>query len=82
MENSKNLNLLFQINFDVEDDVFAILRNKKTIALFTRQLYNGSISSEWRFLLKGSLLLNGILSGSKTYGRESIQILKEQKKSD
>ncbi len=66
---------------DVEDDVFAILRNKKTIA----SIHSTALQWEHKFrmeisLEKGSLLLNGILSGSKTYGRESIQILKKNKK--
>ena len=66
---------------DVEDDVFAILRNKKTIA----SIHSTALQWEHKFrmeisLEKGSLLLNGILSGSKTYGRESIQILKKDKK--
>ena len=63
---------------DVEDDAFAILRNKDTIA----SIHSTALQWEHKFrmeisLEKGSITLNGILSGSKTYGNERIQILKK-----
>ena len=63
---------------NVEDDAFAILRNKDTIA----SIHSTALQWEHKFrmeisLEKGSITLNGILSGSKTYGNERIQILKK-----
>ena len=65
---------------DVEDDVFAILRNKKVIA----SINSTALQWEHKFRLeislqRGSLLLNGILSGSKTYGNETLQIIEKKK---
>ena len=66
---------------DVEDDVFAILRNRNTIAF----IHSTALQWEHKFRLeisleKGAIILNGILSGSKTYGKEKIQILKKSRK--
>ncbi len=66
---------------DVEDDVFAILRNKNTIA----SIHSTALQWEHKFrmeisLEKGAIILNGILSGSKTYGKEKIQILEKKGK--
>ena len=66
--------------YDVEDDVFAILRNKNTIvslnstALQWQHKFRMEISLE-----KGTINLNGILSGSKSYGMEKIEILSKSK---
>ena len=66
--------------YDVEDDVFAILRNKHTIvslnstALQWQHKFRMEISLE-----KGTINLNGILSGSKTYGKETIEVLEKKK---
>ena len=64
--------------FDIEDDVFAIMRNKKV----TASIHSTALQWEHKFkmeisLEKGSLILDGILSGSKTYGKERIQILEK-----
>ena len=65
--------------YDVEDDVFAILRNKNTIvslnstALQWQHKFRMEISLE-----RGTINLNGILSGSKTYGKETIEILEKK----
>ena len=66
---------------DIEDDVFAILRNKNTIA----SIHSTALQWEHKFRLeisleRGAIILNGILSGSKTYGKEKIQILKKSRK--
>ena len=63
-------------NYDVEDDVFAIMRTKNNILA---SLHSTAVQWEHKFRLeisleKGSIICNGILSGSKTYGRESINI--------
>jgi predicted dehydrogenase len=65
--------------FDIEDDVFAILRNKKV----TASIHSTALQWEHKFrmeisLEKGSIILDGILSGSKTYGQERIQILEKK----
>tara|TARA_B100000795_G_scaffold252215_1_gene221604 strand:+ start:501 stop:1496 length:996 start_codon:yes stop_codon:yes gene_type:complete len=64
--------------FDIEDDVFAIMRNKKV----TASIHSTALQWEHKFrmeisLEKGSIILDGILSGSKTYGQERIQILEK-----
>ena len=64
--------------FDIEDDVFAIMRNKKV----TVSIHSTALQWEHKFkmeisLEKGSLILDGILSGSKTYGKERIEILEK-----
>ena len=64
--------------YDVEDDVFAILRNKKNIIA---SIHSTAIEWQHKFrmeisLQRGSIELNGILSGSKSYGKESIVISK------
>ena len=66
---------------DVEDDVFAIFKNKNTIA----SIHSTALQWEHKFRLeisleRGAIILNGILSGSKTYGKEKIQILEKVKK--
>ena len=68
--------------YDVEDDVFAIMRSKKNVMA---SIHSTAIQWQHRFRLeinleKGSLELNGILSGSKSYGRESISISKVKTK--
>ena len=68
--------------YDVEDDAFAIMRNKKNVMA---SIHSTAIQWQHRFRLeinleKGSLELNGILSGSKSYGRESISISKVKTK--
>ena len=69
-------------NYDVEDDVFAIMRNKSNVLA---SIHSTALQWEHKFRLeisleKGSIICNGILSGSKTYGRESISIMMNQSK--
>lgn len=61
---------------DVEDNVFAIMRNSKT----GQMAMIHSSATQWRhkFLLeiymeKGYLEIDGIISSSKTYGRETLK---------
>ncbi len=67
--------------FDVEDNVYAVMK--------TRSGIHASINSsatQWphKFSLeinleKGSVVLSGILSNSKSYGKETIKLLKKKK---
>ena len=63
-------------NYDVEDDVFSIFKNKKNIIA---SIHSTAVEWQHKFrmeisLQKGSLELHGILTGSKSYGKETIQI--------
>ncbi len=67
--------------FDIEDDAFIIMRNNQV----TASLHSTALQWEHKFkmeisLEKGSLILDGILSGSKTYGKERLEILEKSKK--
>ncbi|MBL6989648.1 MAG: Gfo/Idh/MocA family oxidoreductase [Bacteriovoracaceae bacterium] len=64
--------------YDVEDNAYAIMRSSKTgnIAILH------STATEWRHrfkltisFTKGSLILEGILSGSKSYGQETLKVV-------
>lgn len=64
-------------NYDVEDNAYALLKNKRGVVAFLH-----STATEWRHrfnleitLTKGMLILSGILSGSKSYGQESLKII-------
>jgi predicted dehydrogenase len=65
-------------NFDVEDNAYAIMKAKSgTVAMIN------SSATQWRHrfhldinLEKGSLILEGILSGSKSYGAETLTVVK------
>ena len=64
-------------NYDVEDNAYALMRTKEgVVALFH------SSATEWRhrFRLeiafeKGNIILSGLLSGSKSYGAETLTIV-------
>lgn len=71
-------------NFDVEDNIYAILKTNNDIYSMIH-----SSATQWRhkFILeinleKGSLILEGILSGSKSYGEEKLTIIKANPKKD
>jgi len=71
-------------NFDVEDNAYAILRTKNNVYAMLH-----SSATQWRHrfnleinLTKGSLILEGILSGSKSYGDEKLTIVKSNPKKD
>ena len=64
-------------NYDVEDNAFILLRDKKGVIAFLH-----STATQWqhKFLMEitlqnGLIELGGILSGTKSYGRENIKIL-------
>lgn len=61
---------------DVEDNAYALMKSKSGIVAFLN-----STATEWRHrfrleigLSKGSIHLSGILSGSKSYGAETITV--------
>lgn len=70
-------------NLEVEDNAFVILRNTKTGV-------NASLHStmtQWRhlfslevFLEKGYMVLNGLLTSSKSYGEETLTLAKNKSK--
>jgi predicted dehydrogenase len=64
-------------HYDVEDNAYALMRTKKGIVA----LLNSS-ATQWRHcfnleinLDKGNLVLSGILSGSKSYGAETLTVV-------
>lgn len=64
-------------NHDVEDNAYAIMRTKDGVVGMLH-----SSATQWRHrfhldinLEKGSLILSGILSGSKSYGAETLTIV-------
>ncbi len=62
---------------EVEDNVFAILRNRGTGK--TAMIHSSATQWQHKFLLeiymeKGYLEVNGILSSTQTYGRETLKI--------
>ena len=63
--------------YDVEDNAFVILRDKKGVISSVH-----STATQWQHkfnmeitLTKGAIILEGILSGTKTYGKETLRIL-------
>jgi len=66
-----------QWNYDVEDNAYALMRTEDGVV----GMLNSS-ATQWRHrfnldinLEKGSLILGGILSGSKSYGAETLSIV-------
>jgi len=62
---------------DVEDNAYAIMRTKKGVVAMLN-----SSATQWKHLFnleicfeKGSLVLSGILSGSKSYGEEVLKVV-------
>jgi predicted dehydrogenase len=62
---------------NVEDNAYALMRSEKGVIAFLH-----STATEWRHrfslditLTKGTLILTGILSGSKSYGQEALKIV-------
>tara|TARA_B100002019_G_C21245189_1_gene587895 strand:+ start:271 stop:1296 length:1026 start_codon:yes stop_codon:yes gene_type:complete len=63
-------------NYDLEDNAYALMRNKKGIVAMLH-----SSATQWRHkfnleinLEKGTLILSGILSSTKSYGEETLLI--------
>jgi predicted dehydrogenase len=64
-------------NYDVEDNAYALMKSKDGVVA----LLNSS-ATQWRHrfhldinLEKGSIILDGILSGSKSYGAETLTVV-------
>jgi predicted dehydrogenase len=67
-------------NIDVEDNAFALLRNKRGQVAMLH-----SSSTQWKhvfslemFLSEGYLAINGLLSGTRSYGRETLITARRQ----
>ena len=67
-------------NIDVEDNAFALLRNDRNQVAMLH-----STSTHWKhtfsldiYLSDGYLLMNGIVSGTRSYGRETLIVGKKQ----
>lgn len=63
--------------YDVEDNAFVIMRCKNGVIC---SLHSTATQWQHKFYMelsfsKGSVILEGILSGTKTYGKETLQIL-------
>lgn len=63
---------------DVEDNVYALMRTRNSVVAMFH-----SSATQWRHrfsleiaLARGAIILSGILSGSKSYGAETIMIVK------
>ena len=70
--------------YDVEDNAYALMRTKEGIVAMMN-----SSATQWRHrfhldinLDKGSIILGGILSGSKSYGAETLSIVTADPDSD
>ena len=64
-------------NYDIEDNAYALMKSEKGVIAFLH-----STATEWRHrfnlditLTKGTVILSGILSGTKSYGQESLKIV-------
>jgi predicted dehydrogenase len=64
-------------NYDVEDNAYALMKSEKGVVAFLH-----STATEWRHrfnlelnLTKGTLVLSGILSGTKSYGQETLKVI-------
>ena len=71
-------------NFDVEDNAYVLMKSKKGVVA---QLH--SSATQWRHLFnleitmeKGSLVLGGLLTGSKSYGDETLTIITADPEND
>ena len=63
--------------FDVEDNAYALLKNNDNVIAIIH-----SSATQWKHVFnleincqKGSLVLSGILSGTKSYGSETLKII-------
>ena len=71
-------------NFDVEDNAYVLMKSKTGVVA---QLH--SSATQWRHLFnleitmeKGSLVLGGLLTGSKSYGEETLTIITADPEND
>lgn len=70
--------------YDVEDNAYIMMKNKNGIVAMLN-----SSATQWRHrfrldinLEKGSIILSGILSGSKSYGEETLTLIKADPDND
>ena len=70
--------------YDVEDNAFGLMKNNKGVIASIH-----STATQWQHkfsmeisLSQATLLLHGILSGSKSYGKETITIISKKIKSE
>lgn len=70
--------------FDVEDNAYALMRTAEGVVAMLN-----SSATQWRHrfhidinLTKGSIILGGILSGSKSYGAETLTIVRADPEND
>ncbi len=71
-------------NFDVEDNAYVLMKSSNGVIA---QLH--SSATQWRHIFnleitlqKGSLVLGGLLTGSKSYGDETLKIISSNPKKD
>jgi len=71
-------------HYDVEDNAYALMRTKEGVVAML-----ASSATQWRHqfrldinLEKGGLILSGILSGSKSYGAETLTVIHANVESD
>lgn len=64
-------------DYDVEDNAYALMKTESGVVAFLH-----STATEWRHrfnleitLDKGTIILSGILSGSKSYGQETLRVV-------
>lgn len=64
-------------NYDIEDNAYALMKSDSGVVAFLH-----STATEWRHrfnleltLTKGTIILSGILSGSKSYGQETLKVV-------
>lgn len=64
-------------DYDIEDNAYALMRSESGVVAFLH-----STATEWRHrfnleitLTKGTIILSGILSGSKSYGQETLKVV-------
>lgn len=70
--------------YDVEDNAYALMRNKEGVIAMLN-----SSATQWRHRFhldinfeKGSLILSGILSGTKSYGAETLTVVNADPEKD
>lgn len=71
-------------NYNVEDNAYALMRTKEGVVAMLN-----SSATQWRHrfnldinLQKGSLILGGILSGTKSYGAETLTVVRADPDND
>lgn len=64
-------------NYDIEDNAYALMKTDSGIVAFLH-----STATEWRHrfnleitFTKGTIILSGILSGTKSYGQETLKVV-------